>query len=160
MSSTGLGDTAVAIGDLNGNGQPDIITSRITTVGGNVYDDAVAVYPGNGDGTFQPPTLYTANTATCPGSDVVAADVNNDGRSDILSPRCGPGVIDVYLNTTGGCTPSTDLLGNPGFESPVLSSSTLPAPISIGNWLPIGSNPSAAPSRTTTNSHCGTYSET
>jgi hypothetical protein len=43
----GPGATSIAIGDLNGDRKPDLVTAK-STYGG----DRVSVFPGNGDGTF------------------------------------------------------------------------------------------------------------
>lgn len=58
----------VAIGDLNGDGKPDVVT-------------AAGVMLGNGDGTFNPP-----NSAVAPGAIFIAlADVNGDGKLDVVA---------------------------------------------------------------------------
>ena len=41
----------IAIGDLNGDGKPDLVTA-------NDNNDTVSVFLGNGDGTFQAQTTY------------------------------------------------------------------------------------------------------
>jgi len=65
----GYGD--IAIGDVNGDGIPDLV------------DDYVAVAFGNGDGTFQPPSQYAVGG---PGSySLVLADLKRDGRIDIVT---------------------------------------------------------------------------
>jgi hypothetical protein len=46
---------AVAVGDFNGDGKPDL------AVANNVSDD-VSILLGNGDGTFQPQVKYAAGT--------------------------------------------------------------------------------------------------
>lgn len=61
---------AIAVGDFNGDGKPDIALA-----GGNV-----SVLIGNGDGTFQTPVSYSLS-----GLFVVVADFNGDGKSDIAT---------------------------------------------------------------------------
>src|SRR5439155_12815875 len=55
------------------------------------------------------------------------------------------------------CSPPLNLLGNPGFESPVAAASGLPAPLSVGNWEPI-SGQGATPEITMSSPHCGLFS--
>jgi hypothetical protein len=68
------GTDSVAIGDLNGDGKPDIVALS------NVYG-TFAVLLNNGDGTFQSPVTYNAGLAP---KAVVVADVNNDGKLDVI----------------------------------------------------------------------------
>src|SRR5207245_1013478 len=69
---------AVSVGDFNGDGKVDIAASGDGCCGGQVV-----VFLGNGDGTFQPSVAYATGTFN-PGS-VVAADVNGDGRLDLVA---------------------------------------------------------------------------
>jgi FG-GAP-like repeat len=64
-----------AIGDFNGDGKLDVATP-------DSFNGGVDLYLGNADGTFQ--TLQVINT-TYPGSSATAADVNHDGKLDIVT---------------------------------------------------------------------------
>ncbi len=68
-------ETAFAVGDLNGDGRPDVV------VVGDYYSDGL-VYLGNGDGTFTlSKQVYIDSTPFW----VAVADVNGDGFPDIIS---------------------------------------------------------------------------
>lgn len=63
-----------AIGDFNGDGAVDVVTS-------NWLDSAVAVRLGAGDGTFHDWALYYAGTNP---AGIEVADINRDGVLDVL----------------------------------------------------------------------------
>ena len=71
----GHGPTGVAVGDLNGDGIPDLVVC-------NKVENTVAVLLGNGDGTFRAPVIYDLNPETSAAA-VVVADFNNDGKLDV-----------------------------------------------------------------------------
>jgi hypothetical protein len=97
----------VAIGDLNGDGQPDLVVTNMCQSADNFGDcyptGKASVLRGNGDGTFQAPKNFgTVGTET---SSVAIADVNGDGRPDLvaadacdLSQFCTEGGLAVLLN--------------------------------------------------------------
>jgi hypothetical protein len=97
------GATVIAA-DVNGDGQPDLIVSLWKPSGG------VAVLLGNGNGTFQAPTVYGA-TGVEAGA-VAAADFNGDGKLDLAVANAG-----CY----GGNNSVSVLLGNGdgSFQTPV-----------------------------------------
>ena len=68
----------LAVADVNGDGKPDLIVANHTLWG---YGGGVSVLLGNGDGTFQArqQALGYQNI-----SDVTVADLNNDGKADIV----------------------------------------------------------------------------
>ena len=65
---------AIAVGDLNGDGIPDLVEAASRT--------GVYVLLGKGDGTFQPYQSYST-LSTC--YSVTTADVNGDGKLDVVA---------------------------------------------------------------------------
>ncbi len=98
----GTGNTpiAVAIGDLNRDGIPDLVAA-------NVNANTVSVLLGYGDGTFAPQVEYA--TAGRP-YDVAIGDLNGDGKPDLaIADELYPGGISVLLgNGDGTFAPRTD----------------------------------------------------
>jgi hypothetical protein len=101
----GLGST-VAIGDVNGDGIPDMVVANncdLDVVGGVVVDvacanGAIGVLLGNGDGTFQAATVTVVPDANFDG--ISLADVNADGKLDIVA-SVGAGIV-VFLGNGNG----------------------------------------------------------
>lgn len=69
---------AVATGDFNHDGHPD--TAALLQVKNDL--DAVAILLGSGNGVFQSPILTRIQTTSA--VSVTAADVNNDGKLDLV----------------------------------------------------------------------------
>jgi FG-GAP-like repeat/FG-GAP repeat len=73
----------LAVGDLNGDGKPDIVAVAEPFIRGSasqVLSGNIAVLLNNGDGTFQPAVKYSV----APGLiSVVMADFNGDGYTDV-----------------------------------------------------------------------------
>jgi hypothetical protein len=68
---------AVAAGDFNGDGRIDVVVTI------NTPQISLALLPGNGDGSFNA-AVHFPNTSGFDSPDVVAADLNNDGRLDVV----------------------------------------------------------------------------
>jgi hypothetical protein len=87
----GLPSTSVAVGDLNGDGKPDVVVA-------GPWHSQVSVFLGNGDGTFQPPMAYPA-----PGADWVAlADLNHDGILDLVTLDSSNASVRVFMGKGDG----------------------------------------------------------
>ncbi|WP_167768948.1 VCBS repeat-containing protein [Nocardia sp. CS682] len=74
VGDAGNGFGAVGVGDLNGDGRPDVVAQAWTTV---------ATFLNNGDGTFKPAEKYL--TLEGAQQEVIVADANGDGKADVLS---------------------------------------------------------------------------
>jgi hypothetical protein len=90
---------AVAIGDFNHDGNPDLAV---------VNDQSPAILDillGNGDGTFQNPVGYTAGVNSM---GVVVGDFNSDGKLDVAvanecaDSSCRNGSVSIFLGNGNG----------------------------------------------------------
>lgn len=85
---------SIAVADLNGDHKIDIVVFDNGPCCGNP-NTHLSVLLGNGDGTFQPPAMYAAQG----GGSVAIADVNGDGKADIVFSA---GFLTVYLGNGDG----------------------------------------------------------
>jgi hypothetical protein len=85
---------SIAIGDLNADGKPDLVTANVGT-------DTVSVLANRGDGSFRAKRDY--RTGVSPVS-VAIGDLNGDGKPDVATANGGGGVntVSVLLNRGDG----------------------------------------------------------
>ncbi|HEY1807870.1 MAG TPA: FG-GAP-like repeat-containing protein [Acidobacteriaceae bacterium] len=114
-----IAPSAIAIGDLNGDGKNDLVMTYAENTGVNY----IAAALGNGDGTFGAfSTLQLINfmTAAIPNPQVQLADVNGDGNLDAVA-----GSGEVALGNGDG----TFTLGTPFFAQPANPQTPLNYPL-------------------------------
>ena len=88
------GPGSLAIGDLNGDGKPDLATANYPT-------NTVSVLVNKGDGSFQPKLDY--RTGRRPFS-VAIGDLNSDRKADLAISNASANTVSVLINTPGLCT--------------------------------------------------------
>ena len=122
--SGGDGAVSVAVADLNKDGKPDILVANCGpeacgpgSPGGNV-----GVLMGNGNGSFKPVVNYPAANSPF---NVTAADINGDGKLDIVvsnwgTPNAGSndGAVTVLLGKGNGTFQPAQTFPSGGAEAP------------------------------------------
>jgi FG-GAP-like repeat len=86
--AAGGNPSGVGIGDLNADGNLDIVNSNASQ-----FDNTISVFIGNGDGTFQPQVVVPVGFRP---SDVLLADFDQNGRSEVIVTHFGSSAI-YYL---------------------------------------------------------------
>lgn len=110
--SSGYAQPSVAVADVNGDGKPDLLVANQCADSACSGNGTVAILLGNGDGTFQAAVNYGSGGYTA--SSLVAADVNGDGKPDLLTANQGTsstslssGAVGVLINKTIAPTATT-----------------------------------------------------
>jgi len=139
--STGTRASAVAIGDLNGDGKPDLAVASV----------GASVLLGNGDGSFQAACNYTAGTGP---SSIALDDFNGDAKLDLAvgnSQTANVSVLLAAMPPTISCPTNIVVNTDPGQCSAVVTYAVSSAGGSVTQLtgLPSGS---AFPRGITTNS--------
>ena len=120
--SVGQSPNAVAIADVNGDGNPDIIVA-------NSQSHTISILLGNGDGTFKPQRTISTGYYTV--SSIAVADLEGDGKpADIVVTNFQ--YSSAYVSFPGSSV--SVLLGNGDgtFKPPVKFSTNLPGGTNYG----------------------------
>lgn len=97
----------LAVGDVNGDGKPDLATANSVFGPGGA---SLSVLVGDGSGGFSAPLSFPTNTNSTNGKSpfaVAMADVNGDGKPDLVAPNYNSHTVAVLLNTVVDATPPT-----------------------------------------------------
>jgi hypothetical protein len=93
---------SLTAGDLTGDSKPEIVSA-------NCNSDNLSVYLNNGDGSFQNATYYNPALNAAGGTvadvypqAVTIADVNGDGKADVISSNYDSGDVTILLGNGDG----------------------------------------------------------
>ena len=89
------GTSAIALGDMNGDGKLDAVTANGATSGSH----GVSVLLSNGDGSFQPAVNFVTNTDP---TRIVIGDFNNDGKLDVAAANKTANTLSILLGNGDG----------------------------------------------------------
>jgi hypothetical protein len=105
--SGGYAAISLAVGDVNGDGKPDLLVANSCGSSDNCAGNGtVGVLLGKGDGTFQPAVAYSSGGFLA--VSVAVGDVNGDGKPDLLVANqctddlCANGSVGVLLSNGNG----------------------------------------------------------
>jgi Ca2+-binding RTX toxin-like protein len=121
--TTGTRPTSVSIGDINGDGKPDLAVANINSNTASILLNTTAT--GAATPTFSSQVTFT--TGTNPFS-ISIDDINGDGKPDLAVVNVGSDTASILLNTTATGA------ANPTFSSQVtFTTGAGPISVSIGD---------------------------
>ena len=95
FDTKGVGPDGIVAGDLNGDGNTDLIVANNNFQAPSV----LSVFLGNGDGTLQPVVTYAAGSGP---AGMALADFNGDGKLDLISANTGSSDISLFYGDGDG----------------------------------------------------------
>jgi hypothetical protein len=115
--ATGINPLAVAVGDFNSDGKPDLAVA-------NQGSNSVTILLGNGDGTFT--AAASPATGTWPES-IAVGDFNGDGKVDLAVANNADGTVTILLGNGDGTFTAAASLSIGGIR-------TNPTSIAVGDF--------------------------
>jgi hypothetical protein len=91
---------SVVVADMNGDGKPDLVLADWCISSSNCDQGGVGILLGNGDGTFQEPVIYGSGGYQA--DSLAVADVNGDGKLDVVVGHTGNAKVGVLRGAGGG----------------------------------------------------------
>ncbi len=114
-AQSGVLAQSVAVGDFNGDGNLDLAVANGSGV------NNVSIFLGNGKGTFQPGTTFTAGPNA---SSIAVGDFNGDGKLDLAVAGFGGITVSILLGNGDGT-----------FQSPVeYAVASNPTSVAVGDF--------------------------
>jgi hypothetical protein len=109
LFDTSPNPSSVASSDLNGDGRPDLIVA--TYAGASVLLNETS--PGGSSLEFTPEQTFAAGSAP---DSVTVADINGDGKPDMLVTNYASATVSVFVNTTAPAATSPSFAAQQSFD--------------------------------------------
>lgn len=101
----GASQISLVVGDVTRDDIPDIVTSREYFDGVQLSGE-LSVLPGRGDGTFGPRQALPVGRRPFA---IAIADVDGDGRGDLIAANAQSNTLTLYRSIPGGFAPRADI---------------------------------------------------
>jgi len=124
-ATAGFGSSSVAIGDFNGDGNPDVVVASQCSTSDCKSGGSLSVLLGNGNGTLRAATTYPSGGYTALA--VAIADFNNDKNLDLAVANqcqdinCRTGAVSVLLGNGDGTFQSAKTFSSAGYQTDSLA---------------------------------------
>ena len=113
---------SVAVADVNGDGNPDLLVANYCASSNDCGSGSVAVLLGNGDGTFQTAVPYGSGGYGA--NSVTVAKLSGNGKFDLVvandcvsSSNCHRGTVGVLLGNGDGTFQAAVSYGSGGYDA-------------------------------------------